>query len=360
MLPAAHDVVLTHPPIRRWWVLEGKPYRTLDGPLAENWGQAVDIASRLLRTYNPRIRVSDRPDGLVDWGQTLARGVVQFRQEYVVRSSGTGLGEDEYAALRGWMSWVLEEWQAYAGSVGNSQQLEGGLPVAPDEGPFTEDRLRRWAHTARRSRWPFFRDVVAESFRPVLEPDELDRVPLPSDRARLLELACFVRIARVLAPPPRDLRWLDAACTDNKLRLEGVTGHYQQSLSREDVLAPPEYPEALAVAVNAFGVRVPRYVDVAFDFDSPRAGFDGLIVEVKSGKQKYGDTVAQLRTYRAARPRKPGSRYVVWGIVEAPDRPPLTMDELRQVIAAAPAGEDLWLFSGAEGITAVLNALFST
>ena len=357
-LPAVHEVALTHAPIRRWWIFEGKRYRTLDGPLAENWQAAVDLVARLLRTYNPRLRISDRPDGFVDWGQTLARGVMQFRQEYVVRATGTGLGEDEYAALRGWMSWMLQEWQTYSDAVGTDLALEWGLPGPPDDGPFTDDRLRRWAHTTRRSRWPFLRDVVAESLRPVLESEELDRIPLPSDRAKLLELVCLIRIARTVSSPPRELRWLDAALTNNVLRLEGMTCYYQQSLPRERVITPPEYSEALALAVDAFKVGIPKYVDLAFDFDSLRSGFAGLIVEVKSGSQKYSDAVGQLRTYRAARPRKPGSRYIVWGITEAPDVPTLTVDELRKLTAAAPHGEDLWLFSGADGIATVLKALF--
>jgi hypothetical protein len=49
----------------------------------------------------------------------------------------------------------------------------------------------------------------------------------------------------------------------------------------------------------------PGFVDVVFDFDRRIAGFDGIIVEAKSGSQQYSrDAVAQLRTYR--RPAAPG------------------------------------------------------
>ena len=90
----------------------------------------------------------------------------------------------------------------------------------------------------------------------------------------------------------------------------------------------------------------------------PRAGFDGLIVEAKSGSQQYGQAVAQLRTYRSARQRRPGSRYLLLGIVERPNDPELTHDELAGFIAAGPSAEDLWLFSGADGIERTLMAVF--
>jgi hypothetical protein len=83
-----------------------------------------------------------------------------------------------------------------------------------------------------------------------------------------------------------------------------------------------------------------------------------LIVEAKSGSQQYGQAVAQLRTYRCARQRRPGSRYLVLGIVENPNDPELTRDELTCFIAAAPTAEDLWLFSGPDGIETTLMAVF--
>jgi len=55
-----------------------------------------------------------------------------------------------------------------------------------------------------------------------------------------------------------------------------------------------------------FGGGIPQFVDLAFDFDEPRAGFDGLIVEAKSGVQPYRHAVAQLRTYeKRVRARHP-------------------------------------------------------
>jgi hypothetical protein len=275
-----------------------------------------------------------------------------------VRSSGVGLDEEERAALRGWARWIEDEWIEYAGTVAIEQGAEHWNSLAAGvEGPFTIDRLRRWAHTARRSRWPLLREVVAESIRPVLEPTELDHIPLPSDLSRLFELLCLVRIARRVAPPPRELCWVNKESTDNIVQLEGVTCHYQQALNRTAVLATTDYAGALASAVDAFDVGIPKFVDLAFDFDEPRAGFDGIIVEAKSGSQVYRDTVAQLRTYRAARPRRPGSRYLVWGVIEGPEPLETTRDHLARALASANLAEDMWLFSNADAIGVVLSAV---
>src|ERR1035438_10469492 len=106
LLKTSQRTELTNPPIRRWWIFDGKRYAMLDGPLGQNWGWVVQNARRLRETFNPRLRLSDRPDGVVDWGHTLARGPHQVQPEYVVRSSGIGLDEEEDAALRGWSGWI--------------------------------------------------------------------------------------------------------------------------------------------------------------------------------------------------------------------------------------------------------------
>ena len=281
-----------------------------------------------------------------------------MRAEYVVRSSGIGLGKDEYAALCGWSAWIRNEWAKYSTYAHIEQHLDWNGLGSDIDSAFTSERLARWAHTARRSRWPLLRDVVAESFRPLFEADELECIPLPSDPAKLFELLCLVRIARALAPPPEELRWVDAETTDNRVRVQGLTCHYQQNLDRSRVLATSDYFGPLATAVDMFAVRVPRYVDLAFDFEAPRAGFDGLIVEAKSGAQQYDAAVAQLRTYANARPRRSGSRYVIWGIVERPDTAKTIESQLSRMLPEADRHQDLWVFSGADDIGIVLQALF--
>ena len=357
-LRESQNTDMANPPVRRWWIFDGKRYVMFDGPLGQNWGRVVQSVWRLGETFNPRLRLSDRPDGVVDWGQTLARGPHQLRPEYVVRSSGIGLDEEEHAALRGWVRWIANEWDEYTRSVGIESRVEWRDFAIDVQGPFTVERLRRWAHTARRSRWPLLRGIVAESLRPVLEPEDLDRIPLPSDEAKLFELLCLVRVARCVAPPPSELRWLSMDIDDNRIKLDGVNVYYQQSLHREVVLAT--YEGSLASAVESFGVGIPRLVDLAFDFETKRAGFDGIIIEAKSGNQEYDKTVAQLRTYRAARPRGPCGRYLIWGVVETPGQVEATFEHLQRIFAAANKADDVWVFSSADAIPMVLSAAFGT
>jgi len=346
---------LDSPPVRRWWIFEGKRYAMLNGPLAQNREWIVSQAKRLLRTFNPRLRFSDRPDGVVDWGQTLARGFHQVRQEYVMRSSGVGLDEQEHAALCGWMTWIAAEWVEYVQHVGIESSGEWPTFACETQGQVSVDRLRRWAHAARRSRWPLLHGIVAESFRPVLEPEELDRIPLPFDEPVLFELLCLVRVARCVAPPPRALRWLTAE-NENEIKLDGTCIYYQQSLQEDRVLAT--YEAELASALKFFDVSTPKRVDLRFEFESTRAGFDGIIIEAKSGVQHYDDSVPQLRAYRAA--RRPGSRYLIWGVVENPVGSSKTLEDLQVRFAVANKTADVWVFSSADAIPVVLSAALGT
>ena len=124
LLKEAQEDELASPPVRRWWIFDGKRYPMLDGPLSENWGWILQGIRRLGDTFNPRLRLSDRPDGVVDWGQTLARGPHQPRSEYVVRSAGIGLNEEEYGALQGWAGWIAGEWQEYTRDVRIESRVE--------------------------------------------------------------------------------------------------------------------------------------------------------------------------------------------------------------------------------------------
>jgi hypothetical protein len=349
---------LTHPPIRRWWIFEGKRYPSLGGSIASNWISIVRQAQRLEQTFNPRLRLSDRAEGTVDWARTLARGPLRLQSEFVIHSSGIGLNDEERAALHGWTTWISNEWYEYTGGRDSGQRLEWRGFEIDMEKVVGVDRLRRWAHTAKRSRWPLLRDVVAESLRPVLEPSELDRIPLPAEDATLFELVCLVRIACHFDPVPRDLNWLANEITGNQIRLNGVRAFYQQSMTRETVLASTEYRGSIAAAFNIFNIQPHKIIDLAFDFDKPRDGFDGIIVEAKSGAQQYEVAVPQLRDYRAARPRRPQSRYLVWGVIEKPEGRDTTCDQVRKALAAAGPTEDVWLFSSADAIPHILETIF--
>jgi hypothetical protein len=357
-LTAPHRHAFVSVPIRRWWIFEGKRYRYIDGPLVAAFDRIVSMARRLDATFNPRTTLRERPDGDVDWARTLARGPYHEWSDHVVRSSLLGLDDAERAALRGWVRWLDDEWHEYTRTIATDTVLDTQEFAAEVTGPFTVERLRRWAHVARRSRWPLMRDVVAETLRPVLEPDDLGALPLPSDIPSLFELLCLVRVARYFEPRPHDVRWLGSGEIGNSIQIGTLHCHYQQYLDQQDVLNTPDYAGALARAVAIFDVSVPRRMDIALDFSRPLNGFDGVLIEAKSGSQRYHDTVAQLRTYRQARRRSSQARYVVWGIVEQSELVDATPERLAGLLAITHLGEDLWLFSSADRIGDALAALF--
>ncbi|BCS31408.1 hypothetical protein TBR22_A06090 [Luteitalea sp. TBR-22] len=341
--------------IRRWWVLEGKHYAALGGPLAPHFGRVRRLVEQLEATFNPRRRLSERPDGEVDWPMTLLRRGGGRDADYVVRGSAAGLDEAERAALAGWFAWIQSECAQHAQAFGLS--FDGMDTRVGLAAPRPVERLRKWALITRRSRWPLLRGVVAESLRPYFEDEELDRIPLPSDPAKLFELLCLVRIARHFVPRPTAIRWLDVSSSSNTARFDHLTCRYQEPLERDRVLGTADYAGGLSEAVRAFGVRVPRFIDLVVDFDSPIGGFNGVIVEAKSGTQEYDATVAQLRTYRNARPRGSGERYLLWGIVRESEGPASPADAVRHVLDATPPNEDMWVFSSADDIPQVLDTI---
>jgi hypothetical protein len=324
--------------------------------------EVVRAAKLLKQTFNPRLKLSERPEGTIDWGHTLARGPVGLYAEYVLHSSAVGLGEEELATLRGWISWIAAEWAHYAGHFGltlpvPAQEFLQAHAAGNPEEYATVEQLRRWAHVARRSRWPLLRDLVAETLRATLESDALDHIPLPSERHTLFELLCLVRIAKRVAPPQNELRWLDFELTQNMLTLTGATCWYQQTLDREVVLNTPDF-EGLAEVVSVFGLGVPQRIDLAFELDPPLHGINGIVVEAKSGKQGFDAAVAQLRVYRRARPRSMGQRYLVWGIVENALAGAISETQLEWLRSEIEYGTgDVWVFSTADSIGAVLNLL---
>ena len=167
-----------------------------------------------------------------------------------------------------------------------------------------------------------------------------------------------MRIARWIAPPPDELRWLDLELTGNKLNLVGSTCWYQQTLNREAVLSTPDFEQGLAEVAPVFGLRVPQRIDLAFDLDPSRQGISGIVVEAKSGSQGFDAAVAQLRVYRRARPRRAGERYLVWGIVETHVGGAITDVQLDWLRREIDRGEgDVWVFSAADSIGAVLELL---
>jgi hypothetical protein len=61
---------------------------------------------------------------------------------------------------------LSDEWDEYTRNLTIKWRVEWRNFAIDVQGPFTVDRLRRWAHMARRSRWPLLRRIVPESLRP--------------------------------------------------------------------------------------------------------------------------------------------------------------------------------------------------
>jgi hypothetical protein len=179
-------------------------------------------------------------------------------------------------------------WSEYVAEVGPPAGVAPGLPWLPTDRGCTMDlwQARRWAHTAKRSRWPLMRNVVAESLRCLFEPQELDRVPLPDDPEDLFELVCMVRILKALEGEADLLRWLDRT-SGNRVDLSGLSYSYQKSLLRNVVLGTPEFLPEARLAIERHRVGVPQRIDGWVKFAEPRRGFHGILVEAKSGSQSF-------------------------------------------------------------------------
>lgn len=340
-----------------WWILEGKRYPWFESSLSSDWAFIEHQIRRLLSTYNPVWRPLTAPEGQTDWVASAFATATSNRPMFVSKASSAGLAESERRALLGWQSWITQQWSEFTSAVGVPV---GCNPLLPwQAGPvrprtFDARQLRRWAHTAKRSRWPLLRNVVAESLRCVLEPQELHQLPLPTDSNVLFELLCMVRILDALEGAPTSVRWLDPE-NDNTVRLPGLRYHFQYNLDRGQVLRTDEFANGLREAMARHRVRVHQRIDGWLVFDEPRAGFDGVLVEAKSGDyQKPHDTIYQLKAYRAALKTRSRQRLLIWGITKAPV-------ELREPLPVAPstAAEptDHWVFSSAEDIADVLASL---
>jgi hypothetical protein len=162
----------------------------------------------------------------------------------------------------------------------------------------------------------------------------------------------MVRILRYFDAEPSFIRWIDAS-SGNKVRLPGLTYRTQHSLSRNHVLSTYEFDHGLRKALEAAGMRAPTRVDGWLTFDEPRAGFDGILVEAKSGTQGPEAAVYQLKAYRAALQQQLAARLLVWGVTESAfERPASAGDRF----APSADGQDHWVFSSAGEIGDVLSS----
>jgi hypothetical protein len=208
---------------------------------------------------------------------------------------------------------------------------------------------------ATRSRWPLLRNVVAETLRASFEPQLVNQLPLPADPATLFEMLCLVRVLKSLEPEPEVIRWLDVDAGGNTIRTPGLTCHFQYTINREVMLESSEFSPGLRTAIARHNVGLPQRVDALVLFDKTRRGFRGLLIEVKSGSQRYDASLHQLKCYRAALASTIQGPLIVWGITEEGDAAHWIAQESPQV--PAQALDDLWLFSPASAISTALAGL---
>jgi len=343
-----------------WWVFEGKRHRFLDGSLALRSAEAEREARRLDAVLSPEWSVDESPAAETDWVRTALRRPMDPLPRFVVRASSSGLTDLEREALHGWRRFTAGLWRGYTAELGVPAGAPATLPWQSEEEPepVSLRQLHRWAQAARRSRWPLLREVVAETFRAAVEPESIDRLPLPSGRESVFELLCVVRLLDALHGPSGQIRLLGEGDDLAGIRLPGLTCLYQGWLGGER-LSDKELGAPCVSALERHGVVLPRRFDALLTFDKPRAGFHGILLEAKSGSQSFADTVHQLKAYRAAlREQLPGP-LLVWGLVEGGgDRTKvLDVEALREAAAERKEGHDLWLFTSEGEIRKALEGM---
>jgi len=357
--PSQRSTSLRYPPILAWWIFEGKRFDGVDGPLHGNLKQIDRQAQRLLSSYNPSWRKSDSPEGETDWLESFFSSLTTGRPVYVSRATRVGLGDLEREALLGWLEWLRNLWVGYVARVGVADESEPEVPwpERPNRLDIHDERvLRRWAHNAKRSRWPLLRNVVAESLRAALEPQVLERLPLPSDLATLFEMYCMVRILQHVDPCPRQVRWLDLEFGSNTVQVPGLTYAFQYSLPRELVLSTKEFDDGLREAMVRQGERVHSRIDGWLEFQREDVPWGGILIEAKSGSQEASAAIYQLKCYRAALSQSSPRPILVLGITEKPaDAEGLERAIQKLRMESQKPQSDFWVFCSPGDLHRILD-----
>jgi hypothetical protein len=202
--------------------------------------------------------------------------------------------------------------------------------------------------------------VVAETLRPLFEPQAVDRLPLPSDSSQLFELVCLVRVLRTLVPRPTHIRWLDTQANRREIAVPGITCTYQYGIARDQMIASPEFGYGLRSAVVRHNVGAPRYIDALFTFDPPRLGFGAALLEAKSGLQDYRAAVFQLKCYSAVLRQRLQHRLIAWGVFEREPDGAASVGQALDSLAKEMTVEqtaDVWLFTHADAINDALAVM---
>jgi hypothetical protein len=105
-----------------------------------------------------------------------------------------------------------------------------------------------------------------------VEPESIDRLPLPAGRESVFELLCVVRLLDALHGPSGQIRLLGDGEDLAGIRLPGLPCLYQGWLGGER-LSDEELGAPCVSALERHGVVLPRHFDALVIFDKPRAGF---------------------------------------------------------------------------------------
>ncbi len=358
-------------PYLGWWIFEGLQVPRTGRCLSESWAEVARDADSLLRTWNPRHRLVDTPEGQIDWERTIALGPRVHAREYVTVTSRVGLSDDERLALLGWSAWVLELWPKWCDQISAlPAKRSAASPLAKWLAGNARSRssperalLNRWAHVAARSRYPLMREFIARTLWAWLKPEqEIDRLPLPGKRDILFQLYAAVCIARVLRPRPRAVRWIHRKSDSNQgdagqVEDGGLVIKYELSFASKDVVAAPLFPKAAIAGLSRHDVDCGRRLDVLITLPhDPPLSWKYILVEVKSGREGPRDAVLQLLQYRQALSSNCDGAFVLWGMGEgeAWDKNG-AVDSLKS--EPLRAGEDVWVFSTPESAASMLAAL---
>ena len=201
------------------------------------------------------------------------------------------------------------------------------------------------------------RNVVAESLRCAFEPVYINRLPLPETESEIFELLCMVRILKAFNSKPSVISWVDTKAGNNECCIPRAVYHYQYNLKP---LHSSEFSDVLSDAVELQKVKIPNFADGYLEFDTRFNGFDGILVEAKSGQNREtGDTVYQLKSLLAAiRKEMDGGRFLSLGIVESSDKDNNLNHYLEFVSDKyAHSENDMWCFLKADEIEWAIKSL---